>query len=108
MLLILQIFTACGTFPATLALGLRFYLNEKIPAAEIRFVSGRIASVGDAQFTLDWNENEPEKLTFVIDSEAKMEGQLTTGTNAVVDNRSSGGQNIATRVIVVSDSGLRP
>ena len=108
MLLILQIFTACRTFPAALAVGLRFYLNEKTPAAEIRSVSGRVASVGDAQFTLNLNENEPEKLTFLIDSEAKMEGQLAIGANATVDYRSSGGKNMATGVIVVPDSGLRP
>ena len=37
-----------------------------------------------------------------------MEGQLAIGTNAAVDDRSSGGKNIATGMIVVPDSGLRP
>ena len=54
------------------------------------------------------NKKEPEKLKLLIDSEAKMEGQLAIGANAAVDYRSSDGKNIATRVIVVPDSGLRP
>jgi hypothetical protein len=37
-----------------------------------------------------------------------MEGQLAIGANATVDYRSSGGKNMATGVIVVPDSGLRP
>ena len=82
--------------------------QEKTPAAEIRSVSGRITSVGDAEFTLDLNKKEPEKLKFLIDSETKMEGKLAIGANAAVDYRSSDGKNIATHVVVVPDSGLRP
>jgi hypothetical protein len=33
--------------------------QEKTPAAEIRSVSGRIGSIGDAEFTLDLNKKEP-------------------------------------------------
>ena len=76
--------------------------QEKTPAGEIRSVSGRIGSIGDAEF--DLNKKEPEKRKF-IDSETKMEA---IGTNAAVDYRSSDGKNIAARVIVVPDSGLRP
>ena len=76
--------------------------QEKTPAGEIRSVSGRIGSIGDAEF--DLNKKEPEKRKF-IDSETKMEA---IGTNAAVDYRSSDGKNIAARVIVVPVSGLRP
>jgi len=82
--------------------------QEKTPAAEIRSVSGRIGSVGDAEFTLDLNKKEPEKRKMLIDSETKMESQLAIGANAAVDYCSSDGKNIATRVMVVPDSGLRP
>ena len=82
--------------------------QEKAPAAEIRSVSGRIASVGDAEFTLDLNKKEPEKLKFLIDSETKMEGKLAIGANAPVDYRSSDGKDNATHVVVAPDSGLRP
>jgi len=120
MLLILQIFTARCAFPAALAVGLRFYRTVRpvmrfrlalswprpfSSAAEIRSVSGRIGSIGDAEFTLDLNKKEPEKRKLLIDSETKMEA---IGTNAAVDYRSSDGKNIAARVIVVADSGLRP
>ena len=81
--------------------------QEKTPAAEIRSVPGRIASVGDAEFTLDLNKKEPEELKFLIDSQAKMEGKLAIGANAAVDYRSSDGKNIATDVVLVPDSGLR-
>jgi len=43
-----------------------------------------------------------------VDLKTKMESQLAIGANAAVDYRSSDGKNIATRVIVVPDSGLRP
>jgi len=79
--------------------------QEKTPAGEIRSVSGRIGSIGDAEFTLDLNKKEPEKRKLLIDSETKMEA---IGRNAAVDYRSSDGKNIATRAIVVPDSGLRP
>ena len=82
--------------------------QEKTPADEVRSVSGRIASAGEAEFALDLNKKEPEKLKLLIDSETKMEGQLAIGANAAVDYRSSDGENIATRVIVVPVSGLRP
>jgi hypothetical protein len=51
------------------------------------------------------NKKEPEKRKLLIDSETKMEA---IGRNAAVDYRSSDGKNIATRAIVVPDSGLRP
>jgi len=82
--------------------------RRKTSAAEIRSVSGRIGSVGDAEFTLDLNKKEPEKRKLHVDLKTKMESQLAIGANAAVDYRSSDGKNIATRVIVVPDSGLRP
>jgi len=36
-----------------------------------------------------------------------MEGKLAIGANATVDYRTAGGNNIATRVVVRSASGLR-
>ena len=41
--------------------------QEKTPAAEVRSVSGRVASVGEAESTLDLNKKEPEKLKLLID-----------------------------------------
>jgi hypothetical protein len=78
------------------------------PAPEVQSVSGKIASVGDAEFTLDLGKNQnPDKLKFLIDSETKVEGKLAIGANAAVDYRSADGKNIATHVTVMSASGLR-
>ena len=61
----------------------------------------------DAEFTLDLNKKESEKLKLLIDSETKMKGKLAIGANAAVDYRSSDGKYIATHVVMVPDSGLR-
>jgi len=78
------------------------------PAPEVQSVSGKIASVGDAEFTLELGKNQsPDKLKFLIDSETKVEGKLAIGANATVDYRSADGKNIATHVTVMSAPGLR-
>jgi hypothetical protein len=78
------------------------------PAPEVQSVSGKIASVGDAEFTLDLGKNQnPDKLKFLIDSETKVEGKLAIGANATVDYRSADGKNIATHVTVMAASGLQ-
>jgi len=102
------LFLACFTLavwrsPATT----RF--NVKNPAPEVQSVSGKIASVGDAEFTLELGRNQdPDKLKFLIDSETNLEGELAIGANATVHYRTAAGKNIATRVVVISVSGVRP
>jgi len=82
--------------------------DAKTPAPEIQSASGKIASVGDAEFTLDLGINQDsDKLRFLIDSETRIDGKLAIGANATVDYRSADGRNIATRVVVVPASGLR-
>ena len=86
----------------------RARINDEDPAPEIQSVSGKIASVGDAEFTLDLGKGrDPEKLKFLIDWETRMEGKLAIGANATVDYRTVGSNNFATRVVVRSASGLR-
>jgi hypothetical protein len=83
-------------------------MNDKDPALEIQSVSGKIVAVGDAEFTLDLGKDrDADKLKFLIDSETRMEGKLAIGANAIVDYRSAGGNNIATRVVVGAASGSR-
>jgi len=82
--------------------------SEKNPAPEVQSVSGKIASVGDAEFTLELDTNQAaDKIKFFIDSETKMEGKLAIGANATVNYRTANGNNIATRVVVISVSGSR-
>jgi len=83
-------------------------MNDKNPALEIQSVSGKIAAVGDAEFTLVLGKDrDPDQLRFLIDSETRMEGKLAIGANVTVDYRSADGKNIATRVVVVAASGSR-
>jgi len=71
-------------------------------------VSGRIATFNDSQFTLELNRNQnPNKLTFVIDSNTKIEGKLSVGAHAAVDYRAEGQQLVATRIAVLPASGIQ-
>lgn len=104
---LVALFVVCFTLavwrsPATVG------ISDKNPVPEIQSVSGKIAAVGDAEFTLELGSSQnPEKLKFFIDSETKMQGKLAIGANATVDYRTADGKNIATRVVVVSVSGSR-
>lgn len=75
---------------------------------ETQSASGKIASVGDAQFTMSIGKDQDRKdLQFVIDENTKVDGELSVGAQATVDFKLDGGKNIATHVIVTPSSGLR-
>lgn len=74
-------------------------------AAELQSVSGKIASVGAAEFSLAIRENQREsKLEFLVDGNTKVEGKLSVGAQATVEYRSDAGKNIATHVSVIPAS----
>jgi hypothetical protein len=80
--------------------------GSKMP--ETQSASGKIASVGDAQFTMSIGKDQDRKdLQFVIDENTKVDGQLSVGSQATVDFKLDGGKNIATHVIVTPSSGLQ-
>jgi len=75
---------------------------------ETQSASGKIASVGDAQFTMSLGKDQDRKdLQFVIDDNTKVDGQLSVGAQATVDFKLDGGKNIATHVIVTPSSGVQ-
>jgi hypothetical protein len=75
---------------------------------ETQSASGKIASVGDAQFTMSIGKDQDRKdLQFVIDENTKVDGQLSVGAQATVDFKLDGGKNIATHVIVTPSSGVQ-
>lgn len=77
--------------------------------AEIQTASGKIASVGDAEFALEVRQNQQQsKLQFLIDGNTKVEGKLSVGAQATVEYRSEAGKNIATHISVMPASGIRP
>lgn len=76
-------------------------------AAETNSVSGKIASVGDSEFSLEVPKNEkPSTLQFQLDANTQLEGTLAVGSQATVDYRSAAGKMIATHVVVPPASGV--
>ena len=74
---------------------------EATPATQT--VSGKIASIGDAEFTLEVKQDQnPITMKFLIDDNTKMNGKLSVGAHATVDYRSEDGTNIATQIRVTS------
>ena len=74
---------------------------------ETKSVSGKIASVGDAEFSLEVpREEKPSTLQFQLDGNTQLEGTLALGSQATVDYRTASGKMIATHVIVTPASGV--
>jgi hypothetical protein len=77
---------------------------------ENQSVSGQIASVGDAVFSLSTKKENAAQQTveFLVDDKTRVEGKLTIGAQAMVEYRSDGGHNIAVHVVVTPASGVGP
>jgi hypothetical protein len=70
-------------------------------------MSGKITSVGDAEFSLQVTKNQDvNTVQFMVDDKTKVEGKLAVGAQATVEYRSNEGKNIAVRVIVTPASGM--
>ncbi len=75
--------------------------------AETKSVSGKIASVGDSEFSLEVPKNQTfSTLQFQLDGDTKLEGTLAVGSQAAVDYRTVDGKMIATHVVVTPASGV--
>lgn len=76
---------------------------------ENQSISGRISSIGDASFAVDVvKENTRQTLRFLLDDSTKVEGKLAVGSQATVEYRSNGGNNLAVHVVVTRSSGIHP
>jgi hypothetical protein len=70
-------------------------------------LSGKIASIGDAAFSLEIVKNQNKKtVEFLVDEDTKVVGKLRVGSQATVEYRSDSGRNIAVRVVVTPASGV--
>jgi hypothetical protein len=70
-------------------------------ATEHAFVSGKIAAIGDASFSVDVKKGQDSvTFQFLVDDTTSVDGRLEIGAHAAVDYRTSDGANIATHVIV--------
>lgn len=100
------LFLVCFTF-AVWATPLRAAENS-FPEPETQTISGKIASVGDAEFTMEIKQNQQTlHVKFLVDGNTKVEGKLTIGSQATVEYRADGRNNIAAHVAVIPASGLQ-
>jgi hypothetical protein len=77
-------------------------------AAETQTVSGKIASVGDAEFTLEVKQSQnPNMMKFLVDGNTKTNGKLVVGAQATVHYRSEDGRYIAINILVTPASGMQ-
>jgi len=76
-------------------------------APENQSVSGKIASVEDAAFTLSVanKDQQGQTVEFLVDDKTRVEGKLTIGAEAMVEYRSDSGKNVAVHVVVKPSSG---
>jgi hypothetical protein len=78
---------------------------------ENQSVSGKISSVGDAQFTVavakdkQSDKQGPQNVEFYVDDKTRVEGKLAVGAQVLVEYRSDAGRNIAVHVVVTPASG---
>jgi hypothetical protein len=71
------------------------------PTPDSQSLSGTIASVGDAEFSVQAaKDKDASAVQFVVDDKTKVEGKLAVGAHATVEYRSDAGKNIAVHVIV--------
>lgn len=78
------------------------------PLPEVQSLTGKVASVGDAEFSLEVRKDQQDvKVKFLVDGNTKIEGKLSIGAHATVEYRSEDGYNIATRISVLPSSGMR-
>jgi hypothetical protein len=76
---------------------------------ENQSVSGKISSVGDAEFTVavpkDKDQQQIQNVEFFVDDKTRVEGKLAVGAHALVEYRSDGGRNIAVHIVVTQAAG---
>jgi hypothetical protein len=77
------------------------------PTPDAQSLSGKIASVGDAEFSVQVTKDQDvNTVQFLVDDKTKVEGKLSVGAQVTVEYRSNEGKNIAVRVIVTPASGM--
>ena len=79
-----------------------------VPAPDNPSQSGKIASIGDAAFSLEVTSGQDKKtIEFLVDDDTKVEGKLQVGSQATVEYRSADGRNIAIHIVVKPASAFK-
>jgi hypothetical protein len=85
----------------------RLVPSDLQPTTDNQSLSGKISSIGDAQFSLDvLKDKDVNTFQFLVDDHTKVDGKLSVGAQATVEYRSDGDKNIAVRVVVTPASGI--
>lgn len=78
-----------------------------LPSPDNESITGKISSIGDAQFSLDVSRDKDlNTVQFLVDDQTRVEGKLTVGAQATVEYHTDSGKNIAVRVVVTKTSAL--
>lgn len=86
----------------------RLIAARAVPVPNNPSQSGKIATIGDAAFSLEvTNGQEKKTIEFLVDDDTKVEGKLKVGSQATVEYRSADGRNIAVHVVVTPASGFK-
>ncbi len=82
---------------------------RRVPYPDTRSQSGKIASIGDAPFSLEVMQGQERKtIEFLVDGNTQVQGKLEVGSQATVEYRLADGKNnIAIRVVVAPATGLK-
>jgi hypothetical protein len=81
--------------------------TPSVPRVDLHSTSGKVISIGDAQFSLETSARQKSNtLQFLIDEDTKVEGQIIVGSYANVDYRQDGDKLVAHRVTIRPDSGI--
>ena len=81
--------------------------SDMQPTPDNQSLSGKISSIGDAQFSVDvLKDKDVNTIQFLVDDKTRVDGKLSVGAQATVEYRSDSGKNIAVRVIVTPASGM--
>jgi hypothetical protein len=83
------------------------FAGPLLPSPDTQALSGKIASVGDAEFSVQvTKDQEVNTVKFLVDDKTKVEGKLAVGAHATFDYRSNEDRDIAVHVIVTPPSGM--
>ncbi len=105
---LVTLFVACFTIAAwSTPLTAQPAAGPLQPTTDNQTLSGKIASVGDAEFSVQvTKDHDVNTVQFLVDDKTKVEGKLAVGAQATVEYRSNEGKNIAVRVILTPASGM--
>src|SRR5258708_19748039 len=102
------LFLVCSTIAAwSTPLPAQTAADSLQPAPDNQSLSGPIASVGDAEFSVQGKKDKDvNTVQFLVDGKTQVEGKLAVGAQATVESRTHEAKNIAFRSILTPPSAI--